>query len=65
MIRVLYMSISEKQARDVIKAYTNMDGISVDLNKLVCMTKKEIQEIINKLDDTMLLECALMEALDK
>ena len=48
MIRVLYMSISEKQARDVIKAYTNMDGISVDLNKLVCMTKKEIQEIINK-----------------
>ena len=65
MIKVLYMSISEKQARDVIKAYTNMDGISVDLNKLVCMTKKEIQEIINKLDDTILLECALMEALDK
>ena len=65
MIRVLYMSISEKQARDVVKAYANMDGVSVDLNKLGCMTKKELQETINKLDDTMLLECALMEALDK
>ena len=65
MIRVLYASVSLNQARDVIKAYANMDSVSVDLNKLSCMTKQEIQEIINKLDDTMLLECALMETLDK
>ena len=64
MIKVLYVSISLKQAKDVIKVYTNMDGASVDLQALSCMTKQQIQEEIDKLNDTMLLECALMEVLD-
>lgn len=64
MIRVLYASVSIKQAREVIKTYADMDSISVDLNKLDCMTKQQLQEVINKLEDIMLLECALIEVLD-
>lgn len=62
-IKVLDGYIGLEQSIKVIQAYNSLSNIK-DNTDYTLLTKEQIRDIINSLDDPILLECALCEVLD-
>lgn len=62
-IKVLDGYIGLEQSIKVIQAYNSLSNIK-DNTDYTLLTKVQLQDIINSLNDAILLECALYEVLE-
>lgn len=62
-IKVLDRYIGLEQSIKVIQEYNSLSNIK-DNTDYTLLTKEQIQDIINSLNDPILLECALSEVLE-